>query len=75
MVATVFELKSSAVSVMYYERDGYYAKNDPEHRQASFWYGEAAEGAGLARACAAVALRGGAVRLGSGDRHLSRTDA
>ena len=47
MVATVFELKSSAVSVSYYERDGYYARNDPEHRQASFWYGGAAEALGL----------------------------
>ena len=47
MATTVYELKSSAVSVMYYERDGYYAKNDPEHRQASFWYGEAAEALGL----------------------------
>ena len=67
MVATVFELKSSAVSASYYERDGYYAKNDPEYRQASFWYGGGGEGAGLARTCAAVALRGGAVRLGSGE--------
>ena len=47
MVATVYELKSSAVSVSYYERDGYYAKNDPEHRQASFWYGAAAKAQGL----------------------------
>ena len=47
MAATVYELKSSAVSVMYFERDGYYAKNDPEHRQASFWHGEAAEALGL----------------------------
>ncbi|MDE3260991.1 MAG: relaxase domain-containing protein [Acidobacteriota bacterium] len=47
MVATVFELKSSAVAVSYYERDGYYAKNDPEHRQASFWHGRAAKDLGL----------------------------
>ena len=47
MVATVFELRSSAVSVSYFERDGYYAKNDPEHRQASFWYGAAAKAQGL----------------------------
>ena len=47
MVATVFELRSSAVAVSYYERDGYYAKNDPEHRQASFWHGRAAAGLGL----------------------------
>ena len=42
MVATVFDLRSSAVAVSYYEKDGYYAKNDPEHRQASFWHGAAA---------------------------------
>ncbi len=47
MVATVFELRSSAVAVSYYEKDGYYAKNDPEHRQASFWHGAAAGDLGL----------------------------
>ncbi len=47
MVATVVELRSSAVAVSYYERDGYYAKNDPEHRQASFWHGDAAKALGL----------------------------
>ena len=47
MVATVFDLPSSAVAVSYYERDGYYAKNDPEHRQASFWHGDAAKALGL----------------------------
>ena len=47
MVATVVELRSSAMAVSYYERDGYYAKNDPEHRQASFWYGDAAKALGL----------------------------
>ena len=47
MVATFFELGSSAVTVSYFERDGYYAKNDPEHRQASFWHGTAAKALGL----------------------------
>ena len=47
MVATVVELRSSAMAVTYYERDGYYAKNDPEHRQASFWYGDSAKALGL----------------------------
>ena len=42
MVATVAILRSSAVAVTYYEYDGYYARNDPEHRQASFWHGDAA---------------------------------
>ena len=47
MVATFVELRSSAVTVSYFERDGYYAKNDPEHRQASFWHGRAAQALGL----------------------------
>ena len=47
MVATVVVLPSSAVAVIYYERDAYYARNDPEHRQASFWHGEAAQALGL----------------------------
>ena len=47
MVATVHELASSATAVSYYEKDGYYAKNDPEHRKASFWHGAAARDLGL----------------------------
>ena len=47
MVATVVELASSAAALSYYEREGYYAKNDPEHRQASFWHGAAAGALGL----------------------------
>lgn len=47
MVATVVELRSSALAVSYYERDGYYAKDSPEHRDASFWAGAAARAIGL----------------------------
>ena len=47
MVATVVELRSSALAVSYYEKDGYYAKDSPEHRDASFWAGAAARDAGL----------------------------
>ncbi len=47
MVATVHALASSATAVAYYEKDGYYAKNDPEHRKASFWHGRAAGDLGL----------------------------
>ena len=47
MVATVTELRTSSAAVEYYEKDGYYAKNDPEHRKASFWHGEAALELGL----------------------------
>ena len=47
MTATVVVVRSSAKAVIYYERDAYYARNDPEHRQASFWYGDAAKALGL----------------------------
>ena len=47
MTATVVVVRSSGKAVIYYERDGYYLKNDPEHRQASFWYGDAAQALGL----------------------------
>ncbi len=40
-------LASSAQGASYYERDGYYAKDDPEHRQASSWAGKGAEELGL----------------------------
>ena len=47
MVGTVVVVPSSGKAVIYYVRDGYYLKNDPEHRQASFWYGDAAKALGL----------------------------
>ena len=47
MVASVTQLRSSATAVSYYEKDGYYAKDDPEHRDASFWQGKAATESGL----------------------------
>ena len=47
MVARIAELGPAHATVHYFERDGYYAKNDPEHRRASFWHGRAAEAARL----------------------------
>ena len=41
-------LSSAAQGASYYERDGYYAKDDPEHRDASAWAGRGAEELGLA---------------------------
>ena len=40
-------LTSAAQGASYYERDGYYAKDDPEHREASAWAGKGAEELGL----------------------------
>ena len=47
MVATVTRLSEAASTVHYFEADGYYAKNDPEHRKASRWYGGGVTALGL----------------------------
>ena len=47
MVASIGALTSAAQGVSYYERDGYYAKDDAEHRAASAWFGTGAAEAGL----------------------------
>ena len=40
-------LSSAAQGASYYERDGYYAKDDREHREASAWAGRGADELGL----------------------------
>ena len=47
MVASIGAVASPAQGITYYERDGYYAKDDPEHRAASAWTGRGAEVLGL----------------------------
>ncbi len=49
MVATVTAITSASATVHYFEQDGYYSKNDPEHRRASFWHGTAARDLALGR--------------------------
>ena len=47
MVASIGAVASASQGVSYYERDGYYAKDDPEHRAGSAWAGRGAEALGL----------------------------
>ena len=47
MVASIGAVASPAQGVSYYERDGYYAQEDPAHREASAWAGKGAEALGL----------------------------
>ena len=47
MVASIGAVASPAQGVSYYERDGYYARDDPAHRDASAWTGRGAEALGL----------------------------
>ncbi len=43
MVASIGKIASPSQGASYYERDGYYAKDDPAHREASAWAGRGAE--------------------------------
>ena len=47
MVASIGAVASPSQGASYYERDGYYAKDDPAHRQASAWAGRGAAELGL----------------------------
>ena len=47
MVASIGAIASPSQGVSYYERDGYYAKDDPDHRAASAWAGKGADDLGL----------------------------
>ena len=47
MVASIGAVAAPSQGAGYYERDGYYAKDDPAHREASAWAGKGAEDLGL----------------------------
>jgi len=47
MVASIGAIASPSQGVSYYERDGYYARDDPDHRAASSWAGKGADALGL----------------------------
>ena len=47
MVVSIGAIASAAQGVSYFERDGYYARDDHEHQKASAWAGKGAEALGL----------------------------
>ena len=47
MVASIGLIASPSQGVSYFEKDGYFAKDDPAHKQASAWAGKGAEELGL----------------------------
>ena len=47
MVASIGKIASPAQGVGYFEKDGYYAKDDAAHREASAWKGRGAAALGL----------------------------
>ena len=69
MVVSIGAIASAAQGVSYFERDGYYAKDDPRHLDASAWAGRGAEVLGLRGPCRSRRVPGrpgghGARRLG-----------
>ena len=58
MVASIGKIASPSQGVSYYEKDGYYAKDDPAHREASAWAGKGAEALGLSGPVEPEASRG-----------------
>ena len=76
MVASIGAVAAPEQGASYYERDGYYAKEDPEHRDASAWAGRGAEELGLAGPVDPDTFRAvleGRVPDGSGKRLGRRT--
>ena len=47
MVASIGAIASASQGVSYYEKDGYYARDDAAHKEASAWRGRGAETMGL----------------------------
>ncbi len=47
MVVSIGAVASASQGVSYYERDGYYAKDDPAHKESSAWAGKGAEALNL----------------------------
>ena len=71
MVASIGAVAAPAQCVSYFERDDYYTKEDPNHREASAWRGRGAEDLGLSGPVDPDTLRSvleGVVPDGSGRR-------
>ena len=71
MVASIGAVAAPAQCVAYFERDDYYAKDSPHHRESSIWRGRGAEDLGLTGPVDPDTLRSvleGVVPDGSGQR-------
>jgi len=70
MVASIGKIASPSQGVGYFERDGYYAKEDAAHKEASAWAGKGAAALGLSGPVDPerfrAVLEGEVPRIGSG---------
>ena len=74
MVASIGKIASPSQGVSYYEKDGYYARDDPAHREASAWAGRGAEALGLSGPVAPEAFQAVLEGRVPGGRQLGRKD-
>ena len=56
-MASIGAVASPSQGVTYYERDGYYAKDDLAHKEASAWSGKGAAALGLSGAVDPAAFK------------------
>ena len=66
MVGLIGVIASTSQGVSYFERDGYYVRDDPAHRDGSSWAGKGAEALGLSGPVDSATLRADLGRQGSG---------
>ena len=74
MVAPIGKIASRSQGVSYYEKDGYYARDDPAHREASAWVGKGAKALGLSGPVEPEAFQGILEGEVPGGRRLGRRD-
>ena len=74
MVASIGKIASPSQGSSYFERDGYYGRHDPAHREASAWAGRGAEELGISGPVDSDAFRAILEGKVPGARQLDRKD-
>ncbi len=74
MVASIGKISSPSQGASYFERDGYYGRDDPAHKEASAWAGRGAEELGLSGPVDSEAFRAILEGQVPGGRQLGRKD-
>lgn len=74
MVASIGKITSAAQGVRYFEKDGYYARDDAAHKEASAWAGKGAAALGLIGSVKPEAFQSVLEGEVPGGRRLGRRD-
>ena len=74
MVASIGKIASPSQGASYFERDGYYGRDDPAHKEASAWAGRGAAALGLSGPVDSDAFRAILEGRVPGGRQLGRRD-